>query len=87
MKIQLRSYELATLLDQAPPSVRWLSLDCFDTLVWRDTAAPADVLLRTLPPVEYAPNGAVIVPYTVSAVGKRFLTRLFLASGKLPMVV
>lgn len=43
MKIQLRSSELAGLLDQAPPSVRWLSLDCFDTLVWRDTATPADV--------------------------------------------
>ena len=43
MKIQLRSSELASLLDQAPPSVRWLSLDCFDTLVWRDTATPADV--------------------------------------------
>ncbi|MBA2918963.1 hydrolase [Sphingomonas sp. MAH-20] len=43
MKIQLRSSELSTLLDQAPPGVRWLSLDCFDTLVWRDTATPADV--------------------------------------------
>src|SRR5689334_20502106 len=43
MKIQLRSSELACLLDQAPSSVRWLSLDCFDTLVWRATATPVDV--------------------------------------------
>ncbi|GAO40526.1 hypothetical protein SCH01S_48_01880 [Sphingomonas changbaiensis NBRC 104936] len=43
MKIQLRPSELNRLLDQAPHSVRWLSLDCFDTLVWRDTAIPADV--------------------------------------------
>jgi FMN phosphatase YigB (HAD superfamily) len=43
MKIQLRPHELPSLLDQAPESVRWLSLDCFDTLVWRDTATPADV--------------------------------------------
>lgn len=43
MKLQLRASELGTLLDQAPDSVRYLSLDCFDTLVWRDTAAPVDV--------------------------------------------
>ncbi len=43
MQISLRSSELAGLLDQAPAGVRWLSLDCFDTLVWRDTATPADV--------------------------------------------
>ncbi|MBS0505005.1 MAG: hydrolase [Proteobacteria bacterium] len=43
MKIQLRAHELGTLLDQAPDSVRYLSLDCFDTLVWRDTATPVDV--------------------------------------------
>jgi FMN phosphatase YigB (HAD superfamily) len=50
MKIQLRASELSGLLDQAPPSVRWLSLDCFDTLVWRDTAIPADVFAElTLP--------------------------------------
>lgn len=43
MKLKLRSHELTRLLDEAPASVRWLSLDCFDTLVWRDTATPADV--------------------------------------------
>lgn len=50
MKIQLRPHELCRLLDEAPPGVRWLSLDCFDTLVWRDTATPADVFADlTLP--------------------------------------
>lgn len=43
MKISVRAHELGTLLDRAPASLRWLSLDCFDTLVWRDTATPADV--------------------------------------------
>lgn len=43
MKISVRAHDLATLLDRAPEGVRWLSLDCFDTLVWRDTATPADV--------------------------------------------
>lgn len=43
MQIQIRSSDLSGLLDQAPETVRWLSLDCFDTLVWRDTAAPTDV--------------------------------------------
>jgi FMN phosphatase YigB (HAD superfamily) len=43
MKLKLRSFELRRILDEAPAGTRWLSLDCFDTLVWRDTAAPADV--------------------------------------------
>lgn len=54
MKIQLRPSQLPSLLDQAPETVRWLSLDCFDTLVWRDTAIPADVF-ADLP----FPGGAV----------------------------
>ncbi|MDB5704661.1 MAG: hypothetical protein JWN66_1777, partial [Sphingomonas bacterium] len=38
-----RAHELSTLLDRAPAGLRYLSLDCFDTLVWRDTNAPTDV--------------------------------------------
>jgi FMN phosphatase YigB (HAD superfamily) len=34
---------LAGLLDAAPASVRVLSLDCFDTLLWRNCQAPIDV--------------------------------------------
>ena len=34
---------MATLLDQAPKGLRYLSLDCFDTLVWRNVQAPRDV--------------------------------------------
>jgi FMN phosphatase YigB (HAD superfamily) len=34
---------LAGLLDGAPESVRILSLDCFDTLLWRNCQAPIDV--------------------------------------------
>jgi FMN phosphatase YigB (HAD superfamily) len=43
MKLSVRSSDIASLLDRAPDGTRWLSLDCFDTLVWRDTATPADV--------------------------------------------
>ena len=35
--------DIATLLDRAPPGVRVLSLDCFDTLIWRNVHAPADI--------------------------------------------
>lgn len=34
---------LAGLLDHAPDGVRVLSLDCFDTLLWRNCQAPIDV--------------------------------------------
>jgi FMN phosphatase YigB (HAD superfamily) len=36
-------HDLANALDRAPPGVTMLSLDCFDTLLWRDCHAPADV--------------------------------------------
>lgn len=42
LKISATASELATVLDQAP-GIEWLSLDCFDTLVWRATHAPVDV--------------------------------------------
>jgi len=41
--ISLRAHEFPTLLDRAPPEVRILSLDCFDTLLWRNAQAPVDV--------------------------------------------
>src|SRR3546814_187800 len=43
MKVTVRAAELATLLDQAPDGLRYLPLDCFDTLVWRNVQAPRDV--------------------------------------------
>lgn len=43
MKISVRAHELPTLLDRMPKSVTTLSLDCFDTLLWRNTQAPRDV--------------------------------------------
>src|SRR3546814_19078799 len=43
MKVTVRAAERATLLDQAPDGLRYLSLDCFDTLVWRSVQAPRDV--------------------------------------------
>ncbi|KQM67734.1 hypothetical protein ASE75_02135 [Sphingomonas sp. Leaf17] len=43
MKLTVGGAEIATLLDRAPPGLRVLSLDCFDTLIWRTTHAPRDV--------------------------------------------
>jgi FMN phosphatase YigB (HAD superfamily) len=42
-KLSVRADELPKLLDRAPPGVRYLSLDCFDTLLWRNCLAPRDV--------------------------------------------
>ncbi|BDI60102.1 HAD family hydrolase [Qipengyuania nanhaisediminis] len=36
-------HQLPEALDRAPAGVKVLSLDCFDTLLWRDCHAPADV--------------------------------------------
>lgn len=35
--------DLPSLLDRYSPAIKVLSLDCFDTLLWRKTAAPTDV--------------------------------------------
>src|SRR3546814_9878543 len=43
MKISVRAHEIATLLDHAPDSIAMLSLDCFDTLLWRNVHAPKDI--------------------------------------------
>lgn len=43
LKLTVRAHELATLLDRIPDSVTTLSLDCFDTLLWRNVHAPRDV--------------------------------------------
>jgi len=43
MKITVTAAELPALLDRAPAGLRVLSLDCFDTLIWRNTQAPHDV--------------------------------------------
>lgn len=43
MKITATATELAGLLDRAPDGLRVLSLDCFDTLLWRNGQAPEDV--------------------------------------------
>ncbi|MES2336692.1 MAG: HAD family hydrolase [Pseudomonadota bacterium] len=42
-QMTIRAHELATLLDRAPPGITTLSLDCFDTLLWRNVHAPRDV--------------------------------------------
>ena len=43
MKIEIRAHELTQLLDRLPGGVTTLSLDCFDTLLWRTVNAPRDV--------------------------------------------
>jgi FMN phosphatase YigB (HAD superfamily) len=42
-KKTVRANELSSLLDHYGSSIQVLSLDCFDTLLWRKTATPIDV--------------------------------------------
>jgi FMN phosphatase YigB (HAD superfamily) len=41
-RIKTRARDLASLLNEHP-DIKVLSLDCFDTILWRNTAAPTDV--------------------------------------------
>lgn len=43
MQDQIRPYELPGLLDRLPAGITTLSLDCFDTLLWRAVNCPRDV--------------------------------------------
>lgn len=43
MKTAVRAAAIPHLLADVPPEIRILSLDCFDTLIWRNVNAPADV--------------------------------------------
>lgn len=43
MNLTINAADIATLIDRAPVGVRVLSLDCFDTLLWRNAQAPVDV--------------------------------------------
>ena len=58
MQFTVRAHEVETLLDRAPEGVEVLSLDCFDTLIWRNTHAPTDVF------AELALPGGGIEPRT-----------------------
>ncbi|BCH27053.1 hypothetical protein MesoLjLb_68380 [Mesorhizobium sp. L-8-3] len=42
-KAQVRVKDIPTILDEFHDSIHILSLDCFDTLLWRKTATPEDV--------------------------------------------
>lgn len=43
IETSIRPAELPTLLDRAPQGIQYLSLDCFDTLIWRNVNVPTDV--------------------------------------------
>ena len=43
MQVKVTAAELPNLLDRAPGGIRVLSLDCFDTLIWRNVEAPHDI--------------------------------------------
>ncbi|MER8957239.1 hypothetical protein NKH98_32250 [Mesorhizobium sp. M0833] len=42
-KAQIKVHDIPTILDGFGDSIKVLSLDCFDTLLWRKTATPEDV--------------------------------------------
>ncbi|CAN5519034.1 hypothetical protein BH09PSE4_BH09PSE4_01920 [soil metagenome] len=43
IRFSVRAHEIADLLDLAGPGIATLSLDCFDTLLWRIAHAPRDI--------------------------------------------
>lgn len=43
---EITAPDLAGFLDGLPPGIRTLSLDCFDTIVWRRVAQPTDVFFN-----------------------------------------
>jgi FMN phosphatase YigB (HAD superfamily) len=43
MTFAVRAYDFAQILDAQAPGLRILSLDCFDTLLWRNGNLPVDV--------------------------------------------
>lgn len=42
----VRTHELSSILDRYGDKIKLLSLDCFDTILWRKTAAPRDVFFN-----------------------------------------
>ncbi|WJI50367.1 hypothetical protein NLY44_28040 [Mesorhizobium sp. C089B] len=44
-KMQIKASDIHNMLDMFGDSVKVLSLDCFDTLLWRKTATPEDVFV------------------------------------------
>ena len=56
MNQEIGAHELDTLLEQLPPQTKVLSLDCFDTILWRKVARPTDVFfsLQSLEPFRSA---------------------------------
>jgi len=49
MKDAIHAWETGAFLDQLPDSVEILSLDCFDTLIWRNVHRPNDVFHELFP--------------------------------------
>jgi FMN phosphatase YigB (HAD superfamily) len=56
VQFTIRAFEIESLLDRAPEGIEVLSLDCFDTLIWRNTHAPTDVF------AEFAIPGGGVEP-------------------------
>jgi hypothetical protein len=46
LKSQMRASDLSSLFDYLDPKIKYLSLDCFDTLIWRKTATPSDIFFE-----------------------------------------
>lgn len=73
MQMTVRAFEIEGLLDRAPAGIEILSLDCFDTLIWRNTHAPTDVFAD----LEFAGGGVEPRMWAESHARKR----AFLRSG------
>ena len=71
MKTNVQAAELATLLDHAPPGIEYLSLDCFDTLLWRNVQAPHDIF------ADIRIEGGGVQPRTLGEARARSAAKMF----------
>lgn len=46
LKSQIKATDLCSIFDNLDPKIKYLSLDCFDTLIWRKTATPSDIFFE-----------------------------------------
>jgi FMN phosphatase YigB (HAD superfamily) len=77
---KIMASQLATLLDHLEPAPTVLSLDCFDTLLWRKAATPADVFYTLQNHPEFIAAG-LTAPLRMSAEARARQCKLFHQQG------
>ncbi|MER9855956.1 MULTISPECIES: HAD family hydrolase [unclassified Mesorhizobium] len=74
-KAEIKVHDIPTILDEFGDSIKVLSLDCFDTLLWRKTATPEDVF-AVLADHPIARSLGVTVDQRISAAARAYRAKL-----------